>query len=287
MNEFEPGDNPIADILWAEEQEPEWLVKDLMLQGSLICLAGEPGAGKSYVSYSAALALGSGVQALGGIIPATDPKKVLYFDQENGVGDRDKYLRRSWTGLTRDGNAPDVGLLHEHFRPVHFALGGPDWFERAAEWVEHWHPHLMVFDTATPCFHIQDENNNAEATQVINDLRRLMRLTDPVATTIVLKHAKVSSEKGGKRTMRGAKAWQGAADAVWFQVRSPGRPRRHNLQLTRLIPDKTRAYGLDATIYITPHYTDEEKTGLVLEASYTPSKEHKSALTRGGEEDSE
>jgi hypothetical protein len=45
--------------------------------------------------------------------------------------------------------------------------------------------------------------------------------------------------------------------------------------LTRLVPDKQRAYGLEHTVYITPSYTDEKKTGLLLEASYEPSRDHR------------
>ena len=32
------------------------------------------------------------------------------------------------------------------------------------------------------------------------------------------------------------------------------------------------------TIFITPSYTDEAKTGLVLKGSYTPDREHKAKL---------
>ena len=100
-------------------------------------------------------------------------------------------------------------------------------------------------------------------------------MANPVSSAIVLRHAKINAEKGGRRTMRGAKAWQGAADAVMFQVRNPGRPLRGGLQNTRLVPDKTRAYGLGQSIYITPEWTDEGKSGLTLHASYTISYEMK------------
>ena len=36
-----------------------------------------------------------------------------------------------------------------------------------------------------------------------------MALTEPTASVIVLKHAKVQAEKGGRRTMRGARRGRG------------------------------------------------------------------------------
>lgn len=273
-------ENPILEILYQEEREPEWLIPDLLLQGTLVCLAGEPGAGKSYVSYTLGLALASGCSALSGLVPPGEPRRVVYFDQENSQQDRDRYITRSWWGLADNrGRTPDAGLLHENFIPVHFRLGGEDWFDVAAEFIEHFQPRLMVFDTAASVFNIESENDNAEAAQVIKKVRQLMAMSDPPISALVLKHAKTQVEKGGKRRMRGATMWQSLADSVMFQVRCQGRPRKNSgLSLTRLVPDKTRAFGLDSTIYITPSYTDDRKTGLLLEASKVPTREHRAKL---------
>lgn len=273
-------DNPITDILLGDETPPDWLIPDFLLQGAMVLMAGAPGAGKSYISYTIGLAVASGIEALSGIIPAAPPRKVVYFDQENSEQDRNKYLRRSYFGLERHGVKPDPFILEETFWPVHYELGDDDWPEKASRWIEHVKPHLIVFDTATPCFNIEDENNNAEATRTIKLVRDLMDLTDPVATSIILKHERTRVDKG-KRTIRGAKAWQGAADGVMFQCKLPGRP-TSGLTRTRLEPDKTRAYGLTQTIYITPSWTDDAKSGLVLAASHIPD-----AIHRKGEEQDE
>ena len=275
--DIELPDNPIVDILTAKQVDPVWLFPDLALQGALVCIAGEPGSGKSYLSYHLGLAIAAGQPALGGLIPGGEPRRVLYFDEENSEQDRNKYLQRCWYGLMSQKHDPDLGLLYENFWPVHFWLGGKDWFEKAAIWIEHVRPHVIIFDTATPCFNILNENDNGEATQVVKQVRELMRMTDPVATAWIMKHAKTRTEKGGRRYIRGAKAWQGMADAVIFQVKATGRPRRDGLNLTRMEPDKTRAFGLTRTIHITPRWTDAAKTGLALDGSYTASKDHKQA----------
>lgn len=265
------------EILTAEDTMPEWLIPELALQGALVALAGEPGAGKSFLSYTISLAVAAGVEALGGIVPRGEPRRVVYFDEENSKGDRDEYLRRAWKGLKgKDGKLPDLALLRANFWPVHFELGNKDWEENAAEWVDQVQPHLLVFDTATPCFAIEDENDNAEATTAIKGVQRLMKRVDPVATAIVLKHARIRVD-ATRRTMRGAKAWQSAVDNVLFQVKGKGKPKRDGLSLTRLLPDKVRAYGLQRPIYISPRYVDEARTGLVLDGSYMPNRDHAEA----------
>ena len=275
MSEKFTFSNPIIDILTAEDVEPDWVVPNLIAAGSMIVLGGEAGAGKSYISYTICLAIAAGVPALSGIVPAGPCKRVLYFDEENSGQDRDKYLRRSFQGLG-GLDVMDYADLLDNFLPVHFHLGGDDWIDRCAEFVDFWTPDLLVFDTATPCFNIQDENANAEATQAMKGIRHLMRMTDPVASALVLKHAKVRVD-GGRRMLRGAKAWQSGADGVLFQVKAMGRPRNDGLNLTRLIPDKVRAYGLPQTLYITPEWMDAKRNGLKLSASYTPDKDHKKA----------
>lgn len=268
-------DNPIVDILTGDEQPPEWLVRDIIAQGSFGCLCGESGAGKSYITYSIGLAVAAGCPALSGLVRPVEPRRVLYFDDENSQQDRDKYLRRAWLGLkTQNRKEPDLSLLYQNFWPLSFQLGHDAWPDTVAEWMAHVRPHLMVFDTANACLNVEDENNNAEAGQAIKRIKALMRLSDPACSAIILKHAKTRTEKGQVRTVRGAKIWKDQSDWFLFQVKAGGRPRKDGLSLTRLIPDKVRAYGLQHPLYITPMWTDKERSGLVLEGSDRPSKEH-------------
>lgn len=279
-------ENPIVDILCAEDVPPDYFIFDWFLQGTLVVLAGEPAVGKSYVSYTIALATASGRPALSGFVPEAEPRTVIYFDQENSTGDRNKYLTRSWRGLVdSQGEPPDVGLLHQHFIPVHFRLGDANWEATAEQFILHFKPRLIVFDTAASAFDIENENDNAEASKTVRSLRRLMALTDPVASCLVLKHAKSHVEKGGERRIRGATMWKSLVDQTIFHVKSQGRPRKGGLHLTRLLHDKKRAYGLTETVYITPSYTDEDKKGLVLEGSKKASSEHRRAELAEGLED--
>jgi hypothetical protein len=257
-----------------------------------VVLAGDAGAGKSFVMMLIALAAASGLEALNGIVPAGEPKCILYFDEENSEGDHRKYLRRAWKGLLhqhriKEGSEEEYKYLErlaENFWPMHFALGVPEWEDIAVQIIETIAgitgktPQGIVYDTATPCFDIDNENDNAEATAATKAIRRIAKHCNPVATSFTVKHAKTQTEKGGGRRMiRGAKAWKSAVDALIFQVKANGRPRRDGLSLTRMEPDKIRAYGLRQTIYITPQYVDKDRHAMMLTASYSADKAHKQA----------
>lgn len=276
-------DNPIVDILTGEEQPPEWLVKDIITQGSFGCLVGESGAGKSYISYLLAMAIASGVPSFGGLVPALPPKRVLYYDNENSEQDRNKYLRRLWVGLREQNRKePDISLLYKNFWPLRGRLGDEGWAETVAADIERWKPAALMFDTANACFDIDDENSNSEARKAIHSIKKLMEHASDYnngqpASAMVLKHAKTRTEKGQIRTVRGAKIWKDLSDWFIFQVKAPGRKRKDGLSLTRLSPDKVRAYGLQRTIYISPDWTDKDRNGFVLRGSYKPDLEHHKA----------
>lgn len=278
MQPVDGQENPIIDILYGEEQPPDWLVPEMLLQGTMVCYAGEPGTGKSYVSYTIAIAVASGCAALSGLIQAGEPRRVLYFDEENSRQDRNKYLRRVFQGLTyQNKEEPDIKHLALNlWCPPEGTLGNEDWRERAAEWIEWVRPHLIIFDTASPCFCIEDENDNGKANAVIKEVKALKRLVDPVATALVIRHAK-SRVEGQRRSMRGAKTWHGSVDGVIFQVKAAGRPRKDGLSLTRMESDKVRAYGFSGRIYITPEYINDQRSGMQLLASRDPNKAHTAA----------
>jgi len=247
----------IVEVLEGTEAPVEWLVPHLLTRGSLVVLAGDAGAGKSLLCYALGLALAGRVPFLGHPVSSAT---VLYFDQENSRPDAIQYLRWAWHGL----KCPPLASLQQHFHFAPFQLGSRHWAERAALLIEPLQPALLIFDTATPCCDIRDENDNGEATQTITTIRRLQALVSPPATALVLKHAKILTEHH-QRTIRGAKAWLGAADSVMFLIRPAGRPRADGLVNTRLEPWKTRAFGLRTTLHITPVWT-ADRLGLTLTA---------------------
>ena len=75
---------PVPEMLTTDNPTVEWLVPDFLPRQSCILLAGEPGAGKSFLCYTLSLALATGRPFLHWPLL---PKKVCYFDQENSYPD--------------------------------------------------------------------------------------------------------------------------------------------------------------------------------------------------------
>jgi RecA-family ATPase len=248
--------NPLVAELIDKDPIVNWVLPGFIPEGVLFALAGSPGCGKSTLMYIIGLALAAGVPILG--MTPRKPTRILYFDDENSGPDRIQYERWAWHGL----GCPSLDILAKNFWCCPFKLGGHDWEEKAEEEILSKKPNLFVIDTTTPACHIEDENDNGEASRVIQKIRQLMGLTIPPATAIALKHARIR-EDGGGYTLRGAKAWEGALDSVVYLTKGKGRPRKDGLSTTTLTPSKTRAFGLRAPIHISPQWT-EDKKGITL-----------------------
>lgn len=252
--------NPILHELTGEGPVVRWILPEFLAQGSLIALAGLPGAGKSYLCYTLGIALATGIPVIG--YKPDRAYRVLYFDQENSHPDRIQYERWAWNGLGQ----PSLELLCKNFWCSPFILGSSAWYTAAKAAVDYHKPEIIFIDTATPACGIEDENDNGEASRAVERIRALQNATNPAASCIVLKHAKVRAEGDGAGvyTLRGAKAWEGQVDGIIYHVRGEGRPRKDGLNNTKLQPGKTRAFGLREALTIEPKWL-ADRSGITLD----------------------
>ena len=247
----------IPSVIFAEETvEPTWLVHQMFPRGTLIALVGEAGAGKSYLSYYLSYCVALGRPFLGF---STVQTPVLYFDEENSRPDAIQYQHWVWRAL----GCPEPALLDPVIHPQHLALLA-GWKGPMAALATKYRPGLIVVDTATPALHIQDENDNAEATQAIQSLRGIQDAAGNETTILILKHEREKKEGHG-RSVRGAKTWLGAVDQVVYHARLRGKPRADGLFDTLLTPEKHRAFALRHRIRIQPNWTDDTPQGLNLQ----------------------
>ena len=253
-----------SEVLLTELVEPEWVVHSVLPRGNMVILAGEPGAGKSYLMYYLAYAIATNKPFLG--YPTT-PTKVLYFDEENGDPDFLKYNQWAW----RAHGAPEPSTLDSTLRLEHFSLLH-GWIGPMRLIMKVFKPGLVIVDTATPAFHLADENDNAEANRVISELRKIRQDACPGATVIVLKHEKQRDDVQHRRTIRGAKTWLGAFDQVLYHSKTRGAPKKDGTRRTVLEPDKLRAFGLRHPIGIDPCFESVDRKALILNP-YSPKVE--------------
>ena len=268
----------LEKLLTEPEAKPPWLVEGLLCEGTVVIMAGEPGVGKSVLAYTLSLSIASGLGNFLGKQTNTGP--VLYFDEENSLPDTRQYLRWAWRGLGKPSLPKLTANLHiEHFSLASQGISRYDYMVSIAAQVK---PKMIVLDTTTPACHIQDENDNGEASLALRNLRRVRAVSDPACTMLLLKHSKIfneasDKEAGQKRTIRGAKSWLGEVDAVLYHVAASGRFRKDGLKASHIYPDKVRAYGLREPLWIEPSWTgtgDDDK-GLKLDLKPAPEPQTK------------
>jgi len=247
---------PTLESLISESAAPpKWLVKDLLYQQSLICIAGVPGVGKSVFAYSLAVAVASGRNFLD---LEVNQGRVLYLDEENGPANQPTYLKWAWKGM----GEPSLEALSTNLRIGQNAiLSHPaGWFACVGEEARAFRPNLIICDTSSSCFRVNDENDNAEASKLIAGLRLVQVAANNDTTILILRHARIERDAKGRHPdrfkMRGASAWAGATDGVMFHLAPAGN--YHGLRPTYIIPDKTRAFGLRSKLIITPTWTSDD-----------------------------
>lgn len=241
---------PVEKIYLDEEPRPDWLIPNMIHEGNMIVVAGLAGVGKSFFSYALSNALATGSAFIDRALP---PKRILYFDDENSRADLSAYARWTWRGL----GSPSRDLLSENLRIESRTLSGAQLWGRALQDISaEFKPDLLIIDTATPACHIVNENDNGEASAAAQKIRIACDVSGPQCSALILKHLKVDPATGHS-DIRGAKAWNGAVDAVWHHKFRAGQPRKNGWRTTYIQPEKSRAFGLRDNLIIRPIVTSE------------------------------
>lgn len=221
-----------------------WLVQDVFARGKIIVLVGESAAGKSVFAYTLAYCVALGLPFLG--FP-TAQSPVVYFDEENSDHDLKGYNLWAWNA---------IGCPDPENTPLfnYFGLGA-EWPSQMRAVLQKHHPGLVIIDTATPALSIKDENDNAEASAAIHNLKAVLRSIPEQPLILVIKHELDNRDSDGshkgRRVVRGAKVWKSAVDQLVFFNRA-GHPRADGTFLTCLTPDKYRYFGLRQKVTIDP-----------------------------------
>lgn len=178
-----------------------WLVDGLIQTSGLVVLAGDGGIGKSAIAIDWAASLAAGRDAWHGKRVIAGGASVLYVAGEGVEGVEDRLAAwEVWTGVS----IPDERL---EFVSEGFSLSD----ERAAFAMElavkERDYALVILDTLSQLSSVENENDNAELSKVLN-VARGIRQARPGTTVLIVHHI----SKGGR--VRGASAIRNNADAV-------------------------------------------------------------------------
>ena len=200
-------DDGVMELLWAKDIPPpeagddtDALLEPFLFPGSGHLLSGQAGVGKTTLAYNLAVKAARGEEFLG--LPFARCLRVLCVDLETP-----KSLHRRKLHLIAEGKLPDglgfirnVGNLEKEL-------------PRLAALVREHHFDLVIIDTLTSAFQLQDENDNAEATRIMRAIRN--ELIEPYGCAVLLCHHLGKDPSGhGIYKGRGASAFPAQADIV-------------------------------------------------------------------------
>lgn len=177
--------------------EPTWLVKRIIPVGGLVAISGRPGSYKSFFALWLATRIANGLPLFEETEPAffcnqeTRRSAVLFIEEENS------------TILTRNRV---LGLKSSPTDNIHyridqgFKMKDETWRQELLKEVEESNIKLIIMDPFSSVMGLENENDNAEVSQVMDIIRK-----DFIAKgiTVLFIHHPSKGDDGGK-TLRGA-----------------------------------------------------------------------------------
>jgi phage/plasmid primase-like uncharacterized protein len=189
------------------------IIKKMLPRDGTGIIGGQSGAGKSFIAIDLAIAIAAGQSFFGK--PTRTRVGTIYYAAEGGgsIAYRIEAAKRA-RGITERipifhhitvGDMMDEKNIEEKISSILMAKSVSEKFFGVPVG-------LIVFDTISACFHMDDENSNAEAAQICRILKQIADATD--CFVIAVHHYGKDRERG----LRGASSWRGNVDQVFAVV---------------------------------------------------------------------
>ena len=211
---------------------PKWLVKDVLTQGAVGFIAGQPKSFKSWMGFDLALSVASGQPFLGEF-PVLDPGDVLYIQEEDSGVTLKQRLGKIWPGKVADrmvvnsGQDDEAGLQVDWLPadenvsvpPIwayvmqNLVVSDPSWQAWLDDQLASRDYKLLVIDPFMMVAGDVEENRAQEmTTKIFRPLKELARKHD---TAIQLVH---HMRKGNDDNIRGGQMMLGSvANHAWAE----------------------------------------------------------------------
>ena len=202
-----------TELFGREPPEQEWTVPNIVPEGKQVAIYGQAGSGKSLLLLEASAAIASGRSLYDE--PASDPRHVVYLDQEMTPDDVQERMEAFGYG---SDDAADLQQYFHYFQmqsiaPLDTALGG----QMLMDIVHQFNADLVVIDTMTMLVQGDEQSSNT-----YRDFDRFV--------SVPLKHEERSlvrlDHMGKNGDMRGSSHKAGYVDLVWKLEK------KHDLTLT-------------------------------------------------------
>jgi RecA-family ATPase len=197
-----------------------WVISGWIAAGEVVCFAGLPGVGKSTAFASLSLVVAGYGKEMGSNVPCDRPRKVAIVSEHPEQYERLLFAMSSAHGLNTEAVARDV-LLFETVRLARGEVARE--FAHLIDQLTTSEPPLIVLDTASASFALDDENANSEVAAVLAALKPTV--TESGAALWIISHAaKAVSREDSEITPRGAGAWMGDVHGTGSVFQDRGSP---------------------------------------------------------------
>jgi RecA-family ATPase len=211
-----------ANLNLREIRAIRWVIQGWVAAGEIVTFAGLPGVGKSTAFAGLTLVVAGFGRAIGSNLRNDRPRRVVIVSEH-----AEQYQRLLHASIKRHGLDPDaVADAIELFDAVR--LKTAEIAREIAHLVEEHRtdsePPLVILDTASSLFALEDENSNAEVAGTIAALKGTVTATG-AAIWIVAHAAKAFSREDSDITPRGASAFMGdvhGTGSVFRDTNTPG-----------------------------------------------------------------
>src|SRR5262245_30168325 len=207
---------PITQLLEEPLEEVTWVLDEYLPAGGLVLLAGKPKEGKTTLSYEMAVNVARGGPFLG---RQTRKGAVLILALEEHR--RDVKMRLHNLG------GSELGNIYVHLGPLNLSATG---LHSITDFAGHNNVQLILVDTLSALWDIQNENDTAEVTQAVKPLLQLAR--DSGACVLLIHHARKSEGQYGDE-IRGSGALFALVDVALIM-------KRHEVQTQRSLHAQSR-----------------------------------------------
>ncbi len=205
---------PIRRVAEVEPQSTDalWLIEDLWLAAGVGILGGESKLGKTYLAAEIAVAVATGLDALG-CYKTRCPGPVLFYGAEGHIS----ALRSRFDGLAL-ARGFDINKLAVHLLDIPvIQLDSAADLRRLCMSVEQCRPRLLVLDPFVRLMGRVDENSSSEVSAVLGSLRTIQRQYD--LAVLVVHHARKSPATHPAQAFRGSSDFAAWSDSNLFLAR--------------------------------------------------------------------
>jgi len=164
---------PLVTLLNKEGGNPGYLVSDILPEGGVSILGGEPGSGKTWVVLALARDVAGGQPFLGRF--TTEQGPVLIIDEESGENRLRKRMKRL-------GAADSLPISFSIMKVIN--LSDPSWEEPLCQAIDSIKPKLVIMDSLVRV-HRGDEN---DATQMAKLFSALTKLREEFGCAFLITH---------------------------------------------------------------------------------------------------